>query len=105
MYFFLGMLAIASHWIIKTGIKRNQHNYDDLCRNVLGPAGGYFHSATSFVIAYTSTISYMMVAGSSLADTAEGLGATGFIADRRFYILICSVAIMLPLAFLRNMVS
>ncbi len=99
------MLAISSHWIIKMGLKRNQHNYDDLCRSVLGPAGGYVHSTTSIAFTFTGSIAYMMIAGSSLKDIAEGLGATGFIVDRRFYILICAVAIMLPLSCFRDMVS
>ncbi len=99
------MLAISSHWVVKMGLKRNQHNYDDLCRNVLGPAWGYLHSATSMILAFTASITYMMIMGSSLEDIAEGLDATGFIADRRFYILICGVAIMLPLSCFRNMVS
>ncbi len=105
MYFFLDMLAISSHWVVKTGLKRNRHNYDDLCRNVLGPAGGYLHSTTSVIFSFCSCIAYVMITGSSLRDIAEGLNATGFIVDRRFYILICGVAIMLPLACFRDMVS
>ncbi len=105
MYFFLDMIAVASHWVVKVGLKRHRHNYDDLCRNVLGPAGGYVHSTTSCLFAFSACIAYMMITGEALADIAKRLGATGFIADRRFHVLICGVAFMLPLSCFRDMVS
>ncbi len=105
MYLFLDMLVVSSEWIINVGLKRRRNNYDDLCNDVLGPAGGYFHSITSFVISFTGNMAYMMICGSSFEDIALALKFSGFFADRRFYTLIFAVFIMLPLSSFRDMVS
>ncbi len=105
MYFFLDMLAISSHWVVKTGLKRHQHNYEELCRNVLGPVEGYCHCIYTFVFSFTGCIAYLLIAGQSLADVMVGMGATGMFADRRFYIAASSVCIVLPLVSLRDLVS
>eukprot|EP01084_Bolivina_argentea_P027073 50322_1 len=95
--------ALASHWIIKMGIKRHRHNYEDLCRNVLGRAGGYLYCVTAFCFTYSSTIAYVIVTGQSLRDVSRGLGATGVFANEKFYIALCAVFVMLPLSCFRDM--
>ncbi len=105
MCFFFDILAVASHWIVKIGLKRQRYNYEDLTRTALGPIAGHLHCYASFFFAFTSSISYAIIAGQSLRDVSQGLGATGVLADRRFYTLICGVLIMLPLALFRDMVS
>ncbi len=105
MYLFLDMLGVSSYWIVETGLKRRQHNYEDICRNVFGKAGIYGHCTYTFWFIFTGCIAYLIIAGQSLADVLHGLGATGVLADRRFYTLICGVLIMLPLALFRDMVS
>ncbi len=96
---------MGSHWVIKIGNKRHCHNYEDLCRDILGPTGRYLHSAYSFVFAFTSCIAYVVIIGQTSGDVSEGLGATGFFANKRVYIVMCAVFIMLPLSCLRDMVS
>ncbi len=99
------MLAISSKWIIKTGLKRHQHNYEELCKSVLGPVGSYCHCIYTFIGTFTGSIAYLLIAGQSLADVMVGIGATGMYADRRFYIAVGSVCIVLPLVSLRDLVS
>ncbi len=99
------MLALASHWIIKTGLKRHHNNYEDLVRDVIGPLGGYLHCAYTFVFAYTGCMAYLLIGGESLRDVALSFGATGIFADRRFYTIVGGLFICLPLSCLRDMVS
>ncbi len=99
------MVAIASQWVIRTGIKRRHHNYEDLCRNVLGPVGGYLHCVYTFVFAFTSCVAYVIITGQSLRDVSLGLGATGIFANKMFYCALCGVFIMFPLSSFRDMVS
>ncbi len=87
------------------GLKRHRHNYEDLCRNVLGRAGGYLYCVTAFCFTYSSTIAYVIVTGQSLRDVSRGLGATGVFANEKFYIALCAVFVMLPLSCFRDMVS
>ncbi len=98
------MLALTSHWIIKAGHKRHHHNYEDLCRDVLGPVGGYLHCTYTFFYSFTTCIAYVIITGQCLQDVSQAYGAKGIFADGRFYVVICAVFVMLPLSHLRNMV-
>ncbi len=105
MYLFLDMLGVSSYWIIETGLKRRQHNYEDICRNVFGKVGIYGHCAYTFWFIFTGCIAYLIIAGQSLADVLHGLGATGVVADSRFIIAVFTTCITLPLLCLRDLVS
>ncbi len=105
MYLILDMLAVTSHWIVKTGLKRHKHNYEDLTRDVFGPAGGYLHCMYTFFYSFSCCIAYVIITGDCLEHVSVGLGATGVFTDRRFYITLCAVFVMLPLSCFRDMVS
>ncbi len=104
MYLILDILAVSSHWIVKTGLKRHKHNYEDLCRDILGPVGGYLHCVYTWIFSFTGCLAYMIIAGQNLADVGHSLGGTGIFGDRRFF-TACCVVIVLPLCLLRDMVS
>ncbi len=105
MYLILDILAVSSHWIVKTGLKRHKHNYPDLIADLFGQTAGYMHCMVTLIFPSLGCVAYMMILGDSLEHVSVGLGATGVFADRRFYIAVCAVFIMLPLCCFRNMVS
>ncbi len=105
MYLILDILGLTNKWLIYIGLKRHIFNYEDLNRAVLGQVGAYLYCLYTFFLAFTCCVAYVMITGDSLRDVSAGFGATGVVADRKFYLTLCSIFLVLPLSCLRDMVS
>ncbi len=98
------MLALASHWIIKIGLKRKCYNYEDLCAQALGGKYSYLHCVYVLLFTMLGCSAYIMILGNCMSDVSVGLGASGVFATRWFYIVVLGICIMLPLGCFRDMV-
>eukprot|EP00659_Diplonema_papillatum_P018281 gene18281-28177_t len=88
--------------LIELGDKMGEHEYEGLCRALLGKGGFYVASLSMGFFAYGAMLTYLIIIGDTMAPVLQSWTGVDLLGNRTAVILICGCCICLPLSSLRD---
>jgi len=93
--------------LIKSGIKANRYNLEEVSEYYLGPLGYFASLLFMFLFAYGAQVAYLVIAGDTFPVVFDVLFSSSGVGggDRTIVTVALAVVIVLPLCLLRDLSS